>query len=186
MSKRAKSLDATLLPVPIVAVAINRRGERKMKRKRLFDALLLVTVLGFTVQLMSSEAGAVNLQHPNTVIVMNDVQVLNATYPGLFNANYTYEEFATVNLATVPRPSGAFTFRDVIISYYFVYDENGIIWSYTQGRADEKVLVLMIYPPSTAPIPHYLQLTGRTDAIVGAKTNQGFAHALLFLMQPNV
>jgi len=155
-----------------------------VKRKRLFDALLLVTVLGFTVQFMSREANAVNLQQPSSAIVLNDAQVLNATYPGLFNANYTYDEFASVNLATVPRPSGTFTFRDVLISYYFVYDENGIIWDYTRGQVNEKVLVLMIYPSSNAPIAHYLQLNGRINAIVGARTAEGFAHALLFFMQP--
>jgi hypothetical protein len=155
-----------------------------VKRKRLFDALLLVTVLGLTVQLMSREAGGVNLQQPNTAIVMNDLQVLNATYPGLFNSNYTYDEFASVNLATVPRPSGDFTFRDVIISYYFIYEENGIIWDYTKGQAYEKVLVLMIYPSMNAVIPHYLQLYGTTNVVVGARTSEGFAHALLFLMQP--
>lgn len=158
-----------------------------MRRGRLLEVLLLVTVLGLTVQLMSSETDAVNLQQTSTGTVMNDIQVLNATYPGLFNANYTYDEFASVDLAAVPRPSGAFTFRDVIIGYSFVYDEHGIVWNYTQGQANEKVLVLMTYPSSTAPSPHYLQLYGiTTSAFVAAETSKGFAHAYLFLMQPKV
>jgi hypothetical protein len=115
---------------------------------------------------------------------MNDLQVLNATYPELFNANYAYDEFASVDLTTVPRPSGTFTFGDVIIAYHFVYDQHGIIWKYTQGQAEEKVLLLMIYPSSTAPSPRYLQLYGMTSAVVAAQTAQGFAHAYLFLMQP--
>jgi hypothetical protein len=156
-----------------------------VRRGRLFDVLLLVAVLGLTVQLMSRETGAVNLQQTSSGTVMNDIQVLNDTYPGLFNANYTYDEFASVDLAAVPRPSGAFTYGGVIIGYYFVYDEHGIVWNYTQGQAEEKVLVLMIYPSSTAS-PRYLQLYGMTSALAAAKTSEGFAHAYLFLMQPKV
>ena len=154
-----------------------------MRVGRLSCALLLVTVLGLTVQLMGVETAAVSLQQTNRDAAMNDIQVLNATYPGLFDANYAYEEFASADLAAIPRPLGAFTIRDVVISYHFVYNEHGIIWNYTQGQADEKVLVLMIYPLSNAPSPHNLQLYGMTSVFVAARTSNGFAHAYLFLMQ---
>jgi len=156
-----------------------------MRFGRLFSVLLIVTIFGLAVQFMYAETGALTLQQTATATIMNDIQVLNATYPTLFNPNYTYTEFASVDLATVPRPSGIFTFRDVTVGYSFAYDEHGIVWSLTQGQVNDEVLVLMAYSSSTAPSPHSLRLN-YSSILVAAKSNAGFAHAYLLLMQPRV
>lgn len=168
----------------IVAAVKIKEVKRTMRPKRLFNVLLLVAVLELAAQSVYAETNAVTLQQTTAVTVIDDIQVLNATYPTLFNPNYIYDEFASVNLATVPS-SGTFTFRDVIVGYYFVYDEHGIIWNYTQGQVKEDVLVLMVYSSSTAPSPHYLRLY-YNSILVAAKSSNGFAHAYLFLVQAKV
>jgi hypothetical protein len=114
---------------------------------------------------------------------MNDVQVLNATYPWLFKQNYTYTEFASVDLATVARPSGNFTFNDITVRYS-VYEEHGIVWSLMQGKDNEQILILMAYSSSTAPTPHRLLL--ESSVTVAARMNTEFAHAYLIKYETSI
>ena len=152
-----------------------------MRFVKITGVLLLATVFGL-IQLTCTNTSALTLQQATTFTVMNDVQVLNATYPSLFNSNYTYTEFASVDLATVARPSGNFTFNDIQVGYSFVYDEHGIVWSLMQGKNNEQILILMAYSSSIAPTPH--RLLQDSSVTVAARMNTGFAHVYLILMQP--
>jgi len=152
------------------------------KRKLATGVLLLASIFLGLLQLTCTSTSALTLQQATTSTVMNDVQRFNATFPWLFNPNYTYTEFASVDLATVTRPSGNFTFNDIRVDYSFVYDNNGIAWSLMQGKNNAQILILMAYSSSIAPTPHHLGLD--TSVTVVARMNAGFAHAYLILMQP--
>jgi hypothetical protein len=159
-----------------------------MRRKILFNMSLLIVILGLIVEL-TYPATAVTLQQVSTeTSTLNDLQALKAKYPQAFKPDWTYVEFVSQDLATLPQmeptPNGTFTFRNAIVAYRFVaglYAPNGsIVWTYVQTEPNMGILVLATYLPQTLFVHQYLSAQYST-AFITPQFHGTFGHVYLFL-----